>query len=302
MTFGSQTDQETAIKMVDLCLERDINFFDTANVYQTGKSEEFLGAALKGRRDRVVLASKVFGRMSDDPNDSGLSAKAIIKAVEDSLRRLQTDHIDLYYLHQPDYSVPITESLAALDKLVEQGKIRYPAVSNYSSWQTTQMLWHAEQNTRRPVVAAQQMYNLLARGLEQEFIPFAKEFDLSVIAYNPLAGGLLTGKHTSEKIAAGTRFDKNKMYQDRYWHTENFDAVEKLSEIAEEAGRSLLSLALNWVFHHPSIDCTILGASKIEQLEQNLDALNDGPLAEATNSRCDDVWKVIHGRSPVDNR
>ena len=302
MTFGGQADQATAGKMVDYCLEEGINFFDTANMYQTGLSEEMLGTALEGKRDKVVLASKVFAKMGDAPDQGGLSKAAILRAAEDSLKRLKTDYLDLYYLHQPDYEVPIYETLEAMDLLVKEGKIRYPAISNYSSWQTCEMLWIAERENYQPVVAAQQMYNLLARGLEQEFVSFAENFEVSLIAYNPLAGGLLTGKHNSSQIAEGTRFDRNKMYQDRYWHSENFNAVEKLSEITKQDGRSLISLALNWVLHHTAADCVILGASRMEQLEQNIAVLAEGALSAKALAACNGVWKNIRGSVPLYNR
>jgi 1-deoxyxylulose-5-phosphate synthase len=272
MTFGAQTDARAAAEMVDACLARGVNFFDTANIYNRGESESILGQALGGRRRDVILASKVRGRMGDAPDESGLSRAAIERAVEESLRRLQTDYLDLYYLHQPDYDVPLDETLAATDALVRAGKVRYVASSNYASWQVCRMLWLAERHAWQPPGVAQQMYNLLARGLEQEFLPMAAELGVSTVAYNPLAGGLLTGKHRREEIAPGTRFDGNAMYQDRYWHGENFDAVAELQAVAAEAGRSLVSLALTWLLHHTPTDAVILGASKLEQLTENLAA------------------------------
>jgi aryl-alcohol dehydrogenase-like predicted oxidoreductase len=164
MTFGGQVDEELAGRMVDRCLEAGVNFFDTANVYTKGASEELLGRALRGRRREVVLASKVGMKVGDAPGEKRLSREAITRALEDSLRRLQTDYLDLYYLHQPDYGVPLEETLEALDGLVRQGKVRYTAASNYASWQTVRMLNIAERSGYRPASVAQQMYNLLARG------------------------------------------------------------------------------------------------------------------------------------------
>ena len=303
MTFGSQIkEQALATRMVDYCIDAGINFFDTANVYQQGASEEMLGEALQGRRDKVVLASKVRGKMGDGADESGLSHAAVLHAVEESLRRLKTDYLDIYYLHQPDYDVPLEETLEAMEKLVKQGKVRYPASSNYGSWQVCRMLWLAENQSYRPALVSQQMYNLLARGLEQEFVPFAKEFDVSLIAYNPLAGGLLTGKHRSDAIKPGTRFDGNTMYQERYWHKKNFSAVDNLRSIAEKAGRSLVSLSLNWLTHHTATDCVILGASRQEQLEQNVEALDEGPLSQDVVKACDEVWNSLRGPVPVYNR
>ncbi len=302
MTFGSQVDEKLARRMVDYCLERGINFFDTANVYQSGLSEELLGKALQGKRDQVILASKVRGKMGEGPDQSGLSKAAILRAVEESLARLRTDYLDVYYLHQPDYEVSLNETLEAMEALVKAGKVRYPASSNYSSWQVTKMIWHSKENNYRPALIAQQMYNLLARGVEQEFVPMAEELGVSLIAYNPLAGGLLTGKHSTSSITPGTRFDKNAMYQDRYWHEENFSAINKLQDIAQQSGRSLISLALNWLLHHTPTDAVILGASGQEQLEQNLAALDEGTLAPDTVEACDDVWRALRGPTPVYNR
>ena len=302
MTFGSQVDEKLASSMIDYCLERGINFFDTANIYQLGASEELLGKALQGKREKIVLASKVRGKMGEAPDQSGLSRAAILRGVEESLKRLQTDYLDIYYLHQPDYETPLEETLETMEMLVKQGTVRYVASSNYSSWQVSQMLCLAERHSYRPAVIAQQMYNLLARGLEQEFIPMAKELGVSLIAYNPLAGGLLTGKHHSTSITPGTRFDKSSMYQDRYWREENFRAVERLQAIAQEAGRSLISLSLNWLMHHTPTDCVVLGASKLEQLQQNLAVLEDGPLPPKVVEACDEVWSDLRGPTPVYNR
>jgi aryl-alcohol dehydrogenase-like predicted oxidoreductase len=250
----------------------------------------------------VVLASKVRGKMGDEPDQSGLSRAAILRAVDESLKRLQTDYLDVYYLHQPDYQVPIDETLEAMQSLVKEGKVRYPASSNYASWQVAQMLSVAERKQYRPSLIAQMMYNLLARGLEQEFIPMAKEYGVSTVVYNPLAGGLLTGKHDAAAITPGTRFDSNTMYQDRYWRDQNFRAVGRLREAAQAAGRSLVSLSLNWLLHHTATDCVILGASKLEQLEENLAAMGEGPLPPETLEVCDAVWKELRGGTPVYNR
>lgn len=301
MTFGKPADQAAATRMVDCCIEAGMNFFDTANVYQTGVAETMLGNAIRGRRDKLVIASKVRGKMGEGPDESGLSKIAIFRAIEESLRRLQTDYLDLYYLHQPDYSVPIEETMDAMETLVRQGKVRYVATSNYASWQVCQMHWIAEKKKYQAPAIAQVMYNLIARSLEQEFVPMAKELGVSIIAYNPLAGGLLTGKHDPHTIAAGTRFE-NKQYQDRYWHQQDFQAVERLRQIAQQAGRSLISLALNWVLHHTATDCVILGASRIEQLKQNLQACEEGPLAAETVKACDEVWKELRGPAPAYNR
>lgn len=302
MTFGSQVNEADSIRIIDRCLEAGINFIDTANVYNKGLSETIAGKALKGRRDKVILASKVRGKMGEGPDESGLSKKAMLRAIDESLRRLQTDHLDVYYLHQPDYAVPIEESLETMELLVRQGKVRYPANSNYSGWQVCRMLWLAEKLEMRPAYITQPMYNLIARGIEQEYLPMAKEFGVSTVVYNPLAGGLLTGKQRKEQPLAGTRFDKNQMYLDRYWHEADFAAVDELAGIARAAGRSLVSVALNWLLHHTPIDCVILGASRMEQLDENLKAMEEGPLTADTIAACDRVWNRLRGVTPQYNR
>jgi len=302
MTFGGQVDEDLAVRMVHRCLDSGINFFDTANVYQQGTSEQLLGKALFGKRQQVVLATKVGMEVGDPPEKKRLSRQAVLRALEESLERLQTDYVDLYYLHQPDYDVATDETLEVMQELVKQGKVRYPAVSNYASWQTTHMLCLARQHGYTPYTVAQQMYNLVARGLEQEFVPMAESLGVSIIAYNPLAGGLLTGKHSLEAVTPGTRFDKNTMYQERYWHDQNFHAVERLRAAAEKSGRSLISLSLNWLLHHTTSDCVILGASRMEQLEQNLRVIEEGPLTPESLKVIDEVWGDLRGGTPIYNR
>jgi aryl-alcohol dehydrogenase-like predicted oxidoreductase len=189
-----------------------------------------------------------------------------------------------------------------MESLVNQGKVRWLASSNYAGWEVVQMLWIAEKRGFHAPHISQPMYNLLARGIEQEYLPMCKEFGISTVVYNPLAGGLLTGKHKQSQIAPGTRFDNNKLYQDRYWHEQYFRAVEHLKEIAASAGRSLISLSLNWLQHHTAADCIILGASSLEQLNENLAAAKDGPLSPDTVKACDQVWQELRGPIPVYNR
>jgi 1-deoxyxylulose-5-phosphate synthase len=302
MTFGAQTDEATAIAMVSTCLDRGVNFFDTANIYNTGVSETIVGKALKGRRDRVVLASKCAAKMGPAPDQAGLSRSAILRAAEDSLQRLQTDYLDVYYLHWPDYAVPLEESLGAMDELVRAGKVRHVAASNFASWQICRMHWLADTRQLPRVSITQPMYNLLARGIEQDFLPMCAQLGVSTVVYNPLAGGLLTGKQKFEAPLAGTRFDKNQMYLDRYWNEANFAAVQELTAIAAAAGRSLVSVALNWVLHHTPVDSMILGASRMVHLEENLRSLDDGPLTPDTVAGVDRVWARLRGPTPKYNR
>ncbi|HEV1285146.1 MAG TPA: aldo/keto reductase, partial [Bryobacteraceae bacterium] len=209
-----------------------------------------------------------------------------------------TDYLDLYYMHIPDYSTPIEESLAALDELVKEGKVRHVALSNYAAWQVVEMHWIAEKHHYAPPVVSQPMYNLLARGIEQEFLPMSKKFGISNVVFNPLAGGLLTGKHSSSAPVQGSRFDREKMYIDRYWNAGNFSAVEAVRDIAHKAGRSMIGLALCWLLHHTPIECVILGASKLEQLDQNLAAAAEGPLDAETLTALDEVWMRLRGVTP----
>lgn len=301
MTFGSQTDSTAAGRMIDLCMDRGINFFDTANVYNGGKSETLLGETLRGRRSRVILASKV-GSQAPESGAAPLSLAAILAHIDESLRRLQTDYLDIYYLHQPDYSTRFDETLEAMHRVVRAGKVRYPAVSNFAAWQVCRMMWISETQHYDPPVISQPMYNLLARGVETEYVPFCKEAGVSMVVYNPLAGGLLTGKQDSGRPLPGTRFDNNQLYLNRYWHPAVFDAVDTLRKVAEGAGRSLVDLSLNWLLHHSAADCVILGASKVEQLEENLDALERGPLPSDVVAACDCVWQDLKGVTPRYNR
>lgn len=302
MTFGDQADEKECARMVEMCLDAGVNFFDTANVYNAGLSEEILGRALKGRRDDVVVATKVRGRIGPGPNEVGLSRRHILKAVDDSLRRLQTDYVDLYYLHQPDYETPIEETMAAMDTLVRQGKVRYVGVSNYASWQICEALNVCEQEHLAPIVCVQPMYNLVARGIEQELLPFCRKFGIGVVPYNPLAGGLLTGKHTKgEPPKKGTRFDLKETYQDRYWHPRLFDAAQELCGIADTAGLSPVELALQWLLARAEVTSVILGASRREQLEENLAAC-EGKLPPDVGEPCDDVWEELRGPVPRYNR
>lgn len=302
MTFGGQTDEAAAAQMVDLCLDRGVNFFDTANAYTGGQSETILGRILNGRRSRVILASKVGVKAAQPVDAPPLSRRSILANIDATLRRLETDYLDLYYLHLPDYETPLEETLAAMDEVVKAGKVRYPAVSNFAAWQVCRMMWIAERSCYAAPYLSQPMYNLLARGIEQEYLPFCREFGVSTIVYNPLAGGLLTGKQQRERPLSGSRFDSNQLYLDRYWHPAYFDAVDELDQAARQAGLTLVELSLAWLFGHSAADCVILGASRIEQLEQNLAACERGPLPDETLAACDRVWQNLRGVAPKYNR
>jgi aryl-alcohol dehydrogenase-like predicted oxidoreductase len=305
MTFGSQVDPGAASGMVDYLLDNGLNFFDTANVYNEGESERILGKCLTGRRDKVIVASKVRGRMTAEDGSEeyeGLSRAAILRSVEDSLRRLGTDYLDLCYLHRPDAAVPLEETLEAVESLVKSGKVRFPALSNFASWQVTEAQWIAAARGLTPATVTQPIYNLLARGIEQEYLPMCRHFGIFTCIYNPLAGGMLTGKQQKAGPVAGSRFDNNQMYLERYWHPACFEAVEALASAAEAHGRSLLSVALCWLYFHTPADCLILGASRQHQLVQNLAALEEGALPEGVLETCDTVWSTLRGVTPKYNR
>jgi len=303
MPFGSQADQATSTRMVDQSLDAGINFFDTANMYNLGKAETVLGKALSGRRPRVILATKGRCKMGDAPDDVGLSRAALHRAIDASLNRLGTDYVDIYYLHWPDADTPIEETLAAMDELVRAGKVRYPGVSNFAAWQICEILWISEKRGYKPPYISQPMYNLLARAIEDEYLAFCKRFGVSVLAYNPLAGGLLTGKHTRDsKPETGSRFDNNSLYLNRYWHDDYFSALEELKTFALDAGKTLIELSFQWLLSQPIVDSVILGASRPEQLTENLKACEGGPLDQETLDRCDVVWKRLRGITPKYNR
>jgi aryl-alcohol dehydrogenase-like predicted oxidoreductase len=301
MTFGSQVDSSTAAAMVSLALDSGVSSFDTSNNYNGGTSEEILGSAIGPLRSSVVLSSKVGSHVDQsDPTVSGLTRKAIVTAVEGSLRRLGTDYLDLYYFHRPDWNTPIEESLAAADELLQTGKIRALGQSNFAAWQVTQQHYLAQRHGWPAPTVCQVMYNLLARRVEAEYEACSRALGLRNIAYNPLAGGLLTGKHQADTVPAG-RFEKA-MYRDRYWNDAQFTAVSRLRSIAADAGLTLVELALRWVRDRPLTDDVLLGASSVEQLKANLAALSGPPLDEATNAGCDEVWSTLAGAAPAYNR
>jgi aryl-alcohol dehydrogenase (NADP+) len=301
MTFGLQCDEPTSVAILDRAAEGGIDFLDTSDVYPLGgdlttqgRTEEILGRWLKGRRDRFVVATKCFGRTGPAPFDGGNSRKHIFDAVEASLRRLQTDYIDLYQLHGYDSGTPIDETLGALDDLVRQGKVRYTGCSNFLTYQLVRAVGRSETLGLARFDSVQPRYNLLFRQIEREMLPFCAEEGVGVIPYNPIAGGLLAGKHTrGAPPEAGTRFTlggAGQIYQTRYWHDSEFDTVEQLVPLAEEAGISLVTLAVAWVLANPAVTAPIIGASRADQLEPSLAAV-DVVLDADLQSRLDDLTR-----------
>lgn len=273
MSFGGDADEETSAQMYQRCREVGINFFDCANVYAGGRSEEILGKLITNEREEVIITSKVYFPTSKDPNARGASRRNIQLAVEKSLRRLNTDWIDVYFIHHFDEHTPIEEALRALDDLVRQGKILYPAVSNFSAWQIMKALGISQYEQLARFEVVQPMYNLVKRQAEVEILPLAQAEELAVIPYSPLGGGLLTGKYASESKPEQGRLLNNKMYEVRYGDEWMFGAATRFADFARSQGYAPASLAVAWVAHHPAVTAPIIGARNLAQLEESLCAV-----------------------------
>lgn len=302
MMFGGQTSRADSLRILDCAFDAGINVWDTANIYTGGESERIVGQALKGRREDILLATKVGHPAEGKRNSQGLSRLAILSAVEASLKRLDTDYIDLYYLHLPDNDTGIEETMETMTGLVRAGKIRYVGISNHAAWQIADILALCDKRGYVPPVVTQNVYNLITRGVEAELVPFMKAHGLGMAAYNPVAGGLLTGKHRAGTPAADTRFGSNQIYFRRYWSDENFAAVEKLMEIAGEAGLSLLELSMRWCLTRPGVVTVITGVSRLSQLEQNIASIQGEAPGEDTLKACDEVWRGLAGTRFAYNR
>ncbi len=302
MTFGNQADEAISFRIMDLADQAGVSFFDTADVYplggdlsSVGATEEIIGRWMRERdaRERIVLATKCRGAMGPGPNDEGLSRKHIISACEQSLRRLQTDYIDLYQVHSPDPTTPIEETLRALDDLVHAGKVRYIGCSNFPAWRLATALWTSDKYNLARFESTQPRYNILFRMIEDEIVPLCQAHGVGIIVYNPLAGGMLTGRYRDVlRVKPGTRFGlerSGELYRRRYWNETVLDAVRKLADSLEPRGKSLTHVALAWVLAQPGITCAILGASKPEQLEDSLRGV-DVALDEEELRACDEVW------------
>lgn len=270
--FGSRIDLERARSVVDAALDEGVNFFDTADAYGAGKSESFLGEALGGRRDSVVIATKFANSMGEGELNRGGSRRYIVSAVEASLKRLGTDRIDLYQMHQPDNDAPIEETLRALDDLVRAGKVLYIGNSNFKGWQISDADWIARNGGATRFVSAQNDYSILERGVEAEVLPACERFGLGFLPYFPLALGMLTGKYVRGQGAAeGTRF-ANPFWKARGQEMlveETFDRVDALTAWAQERGHSVLELAFAWLLGKPVVSSVIAGATRVEQVQAN---------------------------------
>jgi aryl-alcohol dehydrogenase-like predicted oxidoreductase len=278
MMFGGQTSPEDSYAIIDRALDAGLNFLDTANVYNGGRSEEAVGEALvrNGSRDSVFLATKVHGRMGDAPNDLGNSRLHIIQQCEASLRRLQTDRIDLYQLHRADRHIAIDETLRAFDDLITSGKVNYIGTSNFGSWQVVESLWASKELGLNRFVSDQSPYNMADRRMEREQIPMCQTYGLAVIPWSPMAGGGLTGKYErTVKQASGTRFgDETDAGKLTRFSDGVLDIVDGLRPMAEAKGCTIAQLSLAWVMQQPGVTAPLVGPRTLEQLEDNLGAID----------------------------
>jgi 1-deoxyxylulose-5-phosphate synthase len=301
MTFGYQCDEKKSFAIMSKAAEHGVFFIDTADVYPVpptietwGRTEEIVGRWLKGQRDRFVLATKCRMKVGPGPNDEGLSRRHILQAVDDSLRRLQTDYIDLYQVHSFDPETPMDETLRALDDVVRSGRVRYLGCSNYAAWQLALAIGVSNAHDWARYDCVQPRYNLLYREIEAELLPLCRDQGVGVIAYNPLAGGFLTGRYQSLEAppAEQTRFSIGKtgeLYRDRYWQQAQLEAVKELGQFMQPRGKPLVQVAIAWVLAQPGITTAIVGASKPEQLDASLGAVNLTLDAEEIQA-CNRAW------------
>ncbi|MBV8370507.1 MAG: aldo/keto reductase [Candidatus Eremiobacteraeota bacterium] len=312
MTFGLQTDRAESFKIMDVAGEAGIDFIDVADVYPVGgtletvgRTEEIVGEWLAGKRERFVLATKVYNRVGPGPNDMGNARRHVIDACEKSLRRLRTDFIDLYYIHRWDPETPIDETLAAFDDLRRAGKIRYAGCSNIAAWQMMSALWAADRERTVRFDAVQPRYNLLYRAIEAELLPAAQANGVGAVVFNPLAAGVLTGKYKpGEQPQEGTRFtlgNAASLYQQRYWQDAQLEVVEQLAHDVASRGKKLTHVALRWVLDQPGVTAAIVGASRAEQLRDSLGALKI-ELDDADRRACDEAWYALPRRRPEEER
>lgn len=273
MSFGDIADEAESARMFQRCLDVGINFFDCANVYAGGRSEEILGRLMAQHRDDLVITTKVASQMGAGLNNRGASRRHIQSQVEASLKRLNTDRIDLYFLHHFDPLTAIEETLRTLDDLVQQGKILYPAVSNWAAWQIAQALGIAHYEGLARIQCMQPMYNLVKRQAEVELLPLAAAENVAVIPYSPLGGGLLSGKYSSTQKPQQGRLVENKMYEKRYGEALYYEVASNFTQYANDKGHHPATLAVAWAMAHPAVTAPIIGARNLAQLEASLAAL-----------------------------
>jgi aryl-alcohol dehydrogenase-like predicted oxidoreductase len=312
MTFGLQTARDEAFAIMDVAEEAGIDFLDVADVYPlggtlktVGRTEEIVGDWLAGKRERFVVATKVYNPVGPGPNDKGNSRRHVIAACEASLRRLKTDWIDLYYIHRWDSETPVDETLSAFDDLRRAGKIRYAGCSNIAAWQMMSSLWSADREGTIRFDAVQPRYNVLFRSIEAELLPAAAANGVGAVVFNPLAGGMLTGKYKrGEAPREGTRFALGtaaSLYQQRYWQDEVIGVVERLATDVASRGKSITHVALKWVLEQPGVTAAIVGASRADQLRDSLRALTIA-LDDEDRRACDAAWYALPRRRPEEDR
>jgi aryl-alcohol dehydrogenase (NADP+) len=299
MIFGSQRDQAEAFAIMDTAAELGIDFIDVADVYPVpptpetwGRTEEIVGAWLQGKREGFVVATKCVNRVGPARNDYGGSRKHVIEACEASLRRLKTDRVDVYYLHHSDLDAPLDETMQALDRLVQDGKVLYIGVSNFEAWQVSMAMEAIAKSNLARITVLQPRYNLLNRPYERDLLPLARASGMGVVPYNPLGAGVLTGKYKrGEEPPAESRFaqgDYGRMYQGRYWNDRMFDVADAVVELARDEGCTPAQLAVAWLLAQPDVTAPIIGASRPDQLVETAKAVGLS-LSEATLQRLDQV-------------
>ena len=288
--FGGRIDAERSAAVLRQCIDEGINFIDTANIYGRSVSEQHIGETVKGIRSQVLIATKVSGAMGDGPNDRGNSRYHIMEQVEASLRRLQTDYIDLYQIHFTDPSTPIEETLRALDNLVRQGKVRYIGCSNFAAWQVCEAYWTSKALNLNAFVSVQPEYSMLNRDVERELMPFCEAYNVGVIPYFPLAGGFLTGKYQQgQPVPEGTRFAGNERAQQRTLTERNFAFLSRLESFAEERGHPIVELAIAWLLGKSIVSSVIAGATRPEQVTANAKAAD----WHLTPEEMDEVGRIL---------
>jgi len=300
--FGGQTSAEESLRIMAVAFEGGVNFIDTANSYCDGLSEENVGRFIKTRRSEVVLATKGKSQIGPGPNDVGVNKKYAMQAIDDSLKRLGTDYVDLYQIHSPDLTTPIEETVEAYNDIVRSGKARYIGVSNFSGAQLIEALWAQDKNGFTKFDSVQPRYNLLYREAERELFPACLDQGVGVIVYSPQAGGFLLGKHRNFKVEtrAGGRFSDDfrgvNFYKNTYWNEPAFDAMERFLSISEKYTVSPMALALSWVRSNPAVSSCIVGARTLEQVQQNLIAWKENVPTEAINAATtigDHLWDTV---------
>jgi aryl-alcohol dehydrogenase-like predicted oxidoreductase len=307
MMFGAwgNPDHDESIRIIHAALDAGINFIDTADVYSQGESEEIVGKALKGRRDGIVLATKVWGQMGDDPNHRGASRRWILEEVENSLRRLGTDYIDLYQVHRPTPDTDLDETLGALTDLVRQGKVRYIGHSTYPASLIVEAQWTARDRTLQRFVTEQPPYSILARGIEAEVLPTCARYGMGVIPWSPLSGGWLSGRYRKDTDVAGPVSSARQRLADRFdlslpENQRKLDAAEQLALLAEEAGVTLIQLAIAFVLNHPAVTAPIIGPRTMAHLETQL-ASADVALTDDVLDRIDEIVPPGVNVNPADS-